>query len=351
MKKNTLNKRWLKILSIIEKTNQISIAKIIGELGEDIATKATINRDLNSLINLGYIDRQGKGRSVFYEISSRYKILKPIDIKEYFKIDVDRRNSKNNFDFNIFEILSNDILDKDNIQHLNELNDQYQRNIEKLTEAMIKKEFERLTIELSWKSSKIEGNTYSLLETEVLIKQNEEAIGHSKEETRMILNHKAVFNYIRSNLNNFKKITISKIEDIHSIIVQELGVNKGVRSISVGVVGTKYKPLDNQWQIKEALEKMCDLVNEKKNPFEKAIILIALISYIQPFEDGNKRTSRLIGNAILLSNEICPLSYRSVKEVEYKSAMILFYEQNNLSYFKELFIEQFEFAVNNYFQA
>ena len=73
-----------------------------------------------------------------------------------------------------------------------------------------------------------------------------------------------------------------------------------------------------------------------------------MIAYIQPFEDGNKRISRILGNALLLANDYCPLSYRSVDEVEYKKAIILFYEQNNASYFKQLFIEQFKQAVNNF---
>lgn len=74
-----------------------------------------------------------------------------------------------------------------------------------------------------------------------------------------------------------------------------------------------------------------------------------MIAYIQPFEDGNKRTSRILANALLLAFDYCPLSYRSVDEIEYKKAVILFYEQNNLAYFKKLFIEQFKQAVNKYF--
>ena len=74
-----------------------------------------------------------------------------------------------------------------------------------------------------------------------------------------------------------------------------------------------------------------------------------MISYIQPFEDGNKRTARILGNAILLANNTCPLSYRSVNEADYKKAMVLFYEQNSARFFKELFTEQFKFAVENYF--
>ncbi|MEK7166883.1 MAG: Fic family protein, partial [Patescibacteria group bacterium] len=91
------------------------------------------------------------------------------------------------------------------------------------------------------------------------------------------------------------------------------------------------------------------LANNLKDPFSKALILILLISYIQPFEDGNKRTSRLIGNAVFLANNICPLSYRSINEADYKKAIILFYEQNNVRFFKELFVNQFQFAVENYF--
>ena len=70
-----------------------------------------------------------------------------------------------------------------------------------------------------------------------------------------------------------------------------------------------------------------------------------MLSYIQPFEDGNKRTSRILANAILLSENYCPLSYRSVDDVEYKKAIVLFYEQNSAEYFKRIFIEQFRNAI------
>ena len=81
-----------------------------------------------------------------------------------------------------------------------------------------------------------------------------------------------------------------------------------------------------------------------------ALLAVVFISYIQPFEDGNKRTGRITGNGIRIDNGYCPLSYRSVRPVDYKKAMILFYVQNNLSAYKKLSIEQFAFAVNNYFR-
>jgi Fic family protein len=94
---------------------------------------------------------------------------------------------------------------------------------------------------------------------------------------------------------------------------------------------------------------MCSLVNDKKNVFEKAFLLLMLLSYIQPFEDGNKRTARIISNAMLMQHKHCPLSFRTVDSIDYKKAMLVFYEQNNISCFKEIFIEQFRFAVNTYF--
>jgi Fic family protein len=117
----------------------------------------------------------------------------------------------------------------------------------------------------------------------------------------------------------------------------------------VGISGTRYTPLDNEYQIREALQSTCDLINRKINVFEKALLALALISYIQPFMDGNKRTARMTCNALLISENHCPLSFRTVNSLDYKKALLLFYEQNNLWNFKSMFIQQFEFAVKTYF--
>lgn len=99
----------------------------------------------------------------------------------------------------------------------------------------------------------------------------------------------------------------------------------------------------------EAAEDMCTLVNGKSDPYEKALLTLMLIAYIQPFTDGNKRTSRLMANALLISRFLCPLSFRTVEANDYRAALLLFYEQNNLSAFKKMFLEQVEFAMKEYF--
>jgi len=166
----------------------------------------------------------------------------------------------------------------------------------------------------------------------------------------MILNHKKALEYILNKKSDFNKITLSKIENIHNLIVKDMKINKNIRKGLIGITGTKYRPLDNEFQIKEALEKMILIINKKEiHPLVKSLLAILMISYIQPFEDGNKRTARLLGNAILLANNYCPLSYRSIDENDYKKATLLFYEQNSIRFFKELFIQQFNFSLNNYF--
>lgn len=143
-------------------------------------------------------------------------------------------------------------------------------------------------------------------------------------------------------------LTISSIEYIHGIVAKEFGIDRNLRR-RIGVSGINYKPLDNESQIKETLNDLCELVNDLENVFEKALLLLILISYIQPFEAGNKRTVRITSNAILISNNYCPISFRTIDSLECKKAMLLFYGQNNMAAFKNIFINQHKFAAKTYF--
>jgi len=350
IKNKNLNKRQDAIVSFIEEKKTASTGEIVAHiqavLGE--VTRITIFRDLEKILQSGLIERKGAGRSAYYELSAQYLIVRKIDVEQYFSVEADKRVIRERFNFEIFDQLRSIFTDAER-QRLSELNGMYRKKIAVIPADALKKERERLNIDFSWKSSKIEGNTYSLLETEQLIKNQKRASGHSAEEATMILNHKKALEYIRENKNDFQSVSVRKIENIHALLIGGLGVTKGLRKTLVRITGTRYSPLDNEFQIREALEKTCELANEKKDTFEKAVVLMLLIAYIQPFVDGNKRTSRLCGNAILQALDSCPLSYRSMDEIEYKKATLLFYEQNNASYFKELFLKQFEFAVENYF--
>lgn len=344
-----LSKRQEMIFNYIKQSGSVCREQIQNAVSQmfDKSSKVTILRDLDVLINEGLIAKTGTTRAALYDVSVQNKLLDDVDIEAYFAND-DRKLANNRFNFDIMSHLSNLLTPKEK-QEYTVLNEQYLTNKAKMSPTILRKEFERLTIELAWKSSKIEGNTYTLLDTERLIKENVSASGKTKEETQMIINHKTALDFITENPSVYKELTVRKIEELHRLLVQDLGVSYGVRKTLVGIVGTDYKPLDNEFQITEALEQLVKLVNNTENPLEKALITVLMISYIQPFEDGNKRTSRILGNALLLANDYCPLSYRSVDEVEYKKGIILFYEQNNASYFKKLFLEQYKQAVIKYF--
>jgi Fic family protein len=347
-----LNPRQEKILELFLEYPELDIANIERSLNESIS-RVTLNRDLAYLLKLDLIIRSGEGKNTVYKLSPLYKLIQPIDIKQYFSAIPDKRFIEESFNFNIFKLIdkvSEKIFSSSELEHIEQLNNTYRSNLKQHSKTIIRKEFERLTIDLSWKSSQIEGNTYSLLDTETLFKVGIEAKGHSKEEAKMLLNHKHALEYILEKPAYFKKITPNKIIELHSMLTKGLYINPNFRNSLVGITGTNYKPLDNVFQISDSIKSLSETVNKIKEPFTKALICSALISYTQAFEDGNKRTSRITSNALLLAYNYCPLSYRSIDETEYKKAMILFYERNNLLYLKELFIEQFEFAVRNYFQ-
>ncbi|MDD4673088.1 MAG: Fic family protein [Bacteroidales bacterium] len=338
------------IIEFIKKHQEVSSKEVFEGISTTVSY-ATVKRVLSRLIDENLLAKKGQGKSTKYLISPTYELLYPVDINKYYEQEIDERDIKGNFNLRLIPTIlkKSSVFTAMELEKLSLLQEKFKENVSHLTETEYKKEFERLAIDLSWKSSQIEGNTYSLLETERLLKEKETASGKTKEEAVMLLNHKEAIDFIVENPAYLIPLSVSKIEDIHRILIKELGVEKNIRKRRVGISGTNYRPLDNEFQIAEALLNMCDLVNSKENVFEKALLLLVLISYIQPFVDGNKRTARIVSNAILMNHKHCPISFRTVDSVEYKKAMLLFYEQNNISVLKEIFIAQFAFAVNTYF--
>lgn len=344
------DKRETEILEYIKKYTECSSKEIYDGIKVSISY-ATVKRIITRLTNENLLISTGKGKGTKYLISLAYELLHPINIETYYKKEVDERKIKENFNFTLIQdtLRVTNVFTETELRKLETLQELYKNNISQLSKSEFNKELERLAIDLSWKTSQIEGNTYTLLETERLLKQKETASGKTKEEAIMLLNHKEALDFIIEQPKYLIPLTVAKIEDIHSLLIKELAIDKNIRKRRVGITGTNYRPLDNEYQIKEAITSMCDLVNKKKNIFEKALLTLVLISYIQPFADGNKRTARIVSNALLIYNKYCPISFRTVDSVDYKKAMLLFYEQNNISQFKEIFINQFDFAVNTYF--
>ncbi|MBR3386774.1 MAG: Fic family protein [Bacteroidales bacterium] len=312
---------------------------------------ATVKRSLASLVENGSILVSGQGRATRYSVSPQAHVTMELNIDTYFQKETDEREVQTSFNFDLInETLPKvELFTAEEKERLSALQAQFTRNLEGITPTEYRKEMERLGIDLSWKSSQIEGNTYSLLETERLLKDKQTASGKTKEEAVMLLNHKDALDFVLADPEYLREISVRRIEELHTLLVKDLDVDRGIRKRRVGVTGTNYRPLDNEFQIREALEDTCRLINSKENVFEKALLALVLLSYIQAFADGNKRTARITSNAILIASRYCPISFRSVDSVDYKKAMLIFYEQNNISAFKNIFIDQFAFAVDTYF--
>mgnify|MGYP003190508547 FL=1 len=312
---------------------------------------STMKRLLSAAVKEGNIEKAGRGPATKYKLTPQAHVTMPLDLATYFDKDIDEREIQESFNFDLIrDVLPKvEIFTKEELEVLNAAQMEFKKNTEGMTELEYRKEMERLGVDLSWKSSQIEGNTYSLLETERLLKDKQTASGKTKEEAIMLLNHKDALDFVLDVPDYLKELSVHRIENFHSILTKELEVDRNIRHRRVGITGTNYRPLDNEFQIREALEDTCTLVNGKDNVFEKALLTLVLLSYIQAFVDGNKRTARITSNAVLIANGYCPISFRTVDSIDYKKAMLMFYEQNNIAAFKKIFIEQFLFAVKTYF--
>jgi Fic family protein len=349
MSDKIFNIRQKAILSQMRLGEKYALSDIKNQL-IDIETPslATLRRDISELRELGFLKQSGELKSSRYELSTFGALNSPINAHEYCLIDVDKRSGNSNFNFSLFKEIEDDIFSQSDLDILDTATNTFLQKSKGASDLLVQKELERFVIELSWKSSKIEGNTYSLLDTERLIKNGLEASGHTKDEAVMILNHKKAFDYVKGHSNQFKQITLRQIEDIHRLLVEGLGVSHGLRKRQVGVTGSNYLPLAIPTQLKEAIEALCTAINGLKGPYAKAFIALIGISYIQPFEDGNKRTARLAANAILLAFNCAPLSYRNVDEVLYRESMLVFYEKNSVVSMRDIFIKQYLFACDQY---
>ncbi|MBF5058579.1 Fic family protein [Candidatus Neptunochlamydia vexilliferae] len=211
--------------------------------------------------------------------------------------------------------------------------------------------FDRLLVDLSWNSSRLEGNTYSLLETERLIAQGVEAGGKSSLETQMILNHKEAIEFLVDSVNEVKMNSIT-IRNLHAFLSDELLGNSEacgkVRAIPVGISGTVFHPLEIPQLIEEFLEEILLKAEEIKDPFEQAFFIMVQLPYLQPFEDVNKRVARLAANIPLIKGNLCPLSFIDVPEDLYVEGILGVYELNRIELLKDVFLWAYKRSTIRY---
>ncbi len=343
-----LHKRQEQIVHIIKETPRLSFQEIFRQLGQ-VGGERTIKRDLTELVKAGYLRTEGGGRSLVYEVPLASRLFIPIDAVAYASSEPDeRRGVLELYQSSIWNELPDSLFAKEAIDRLEAETVSYHARHQAASADIRQRELERFVIELSWKSSRIEGNTYTLLDTERLLKEGVPSSTNTKEETIMILNHKTAFDFVYNSPPQQETLTRAYVEEVHRLLMNGLLNDIGLRKFGVGITGSRYKPLDNQFLIEEALDDSIRTINKVTSVYDKALLALLSISYIQPFVDGNKRTARLVANALLLSYKAIPLSYRSVDEVMYRASLLTFYEQLSLVPVRDIFIDQYHFAAQQY---
>ncbi len=209
----------------------------------------------------------------------------------------------------------------------------------------------RLLIDLSWNSSRLEGNTYSLLETERLLELGEMAEGKDSLEAQMILNHKAAIEFMVESAEHLRFNSFT-ILNLHALLSDNLLRDQRacgyLRSKPIGIAKSVYQPLAIPHLISEYFQQILDTANAIINPFEQAFFMMVQLPYLQPFLDVNKRVSRLAANIPLIRENLCPLSFVDVLNHVYVSGLLGIYELNRIELLCEVFIWAYERSSSLY---
>lgn len=318
------------------------------DIRENVApgsSDATIWRVLRRLVNEGTLEVSGKGPATVYSLSGSFAV------RAHLRIPRNRRRPAGYRR----EFLDSYIPNK--TFRLGEDDRRLLRNAGKLdfspeaARIHTHRVIQRFLIDLSWASSRMEGNTYSLPETERLIRFDKEASGKEKKEAAMILNHKEAIQYVVENIN---EITIGRTDmcNIHALLSNNLLIDPSMsgrpRRMPVGISGSSYVPLEDQFEIQDEFDMLIHKAAGIDDPFEQAFFLLVHIPYLQAFEDVNERTSRVVSNVPLLKAGLLPMSFVFVGEGDYSDGLVGIYELNNHELLRKVYIDAYMASAENY---
>lgn len=211
--------------------------------------------------------------------------------------------------------------------------------------------FNRLLIDLSWASSQLEGNTYSRLDTARLIEWGQAAEGKGALETQMILNHKQAIEYLVLDPAH-AQLTPDTLIALHAFLSDGLMADPAavgrIRRRAVEISGSVYLPVALPQRLEELFGIVVQMAAEIQDPFEQAFFLMVHLPYLQPFEDVNKRVSRLAANIPFIRHNLCPLSFIDVPQRAYVDAMIGVYELNRIELLRDVFVWAYERSCQQY---
>jgi Fic family protein len=210
---------------------------------------------------------------------------------------------------------------------------------------------ERLLVDLSFESSRLEGNQYTMLDTKELLELGLAAEGKPPRDRQMILNHKAAIEFIVENATSLK-LTPETISNVHALLSENLVGERtnegGLRRKPVTIGTSVYTPLANGHLIREHLQILADKVESIPDPFEQSFFLLVHIPYLQPFIDVNKRTSRIVAQLSFIKAELCPLSFLGVLPLAYTEGLLGVYEYQRIELMRDVFVSAYERSCEQY---
>jgi fido (protein-threonine AMPylation protein) len=215
----------------------------------------------------------------------------------------------------------------------------------------LRKIMDRLLIDLSWNSSRLEGNTYSLLETQRLLELGESASGRKAEETQMLLNHKAAIELLaqQSDEVGFNRYTICSLHALLSDnLLPDPSAGGRLRDHAVSIGRSVFHPLEMPQLIEERFDEILAKAEAIQDAFEQSFFVMVHLPYLQPFEDVNKRVSRLAANLPMVRHNLSPLSFVDVPQSDYVNAILGVYELNQVEYLRDVFVWAYERSCARY---
>ncbi len=349
---------WDLLVEIIDRFPEgASLEEILLGLNPTVPRR-TLQRWLSALVKERRLEGLGKTRA------RKYKVL-PVPPQKVLKVEFSSISlSKEGLEIELN--VSQPIQARRPVSYEREFLEDYQPNITYYLPAALRKRlleigssedgkypagtyarqiFHRLLIDLSWNSSRLEGNTYSLLETERLLERGTAAEGKNAQETQMILNHKTAIEFL---IASAEQIGVNRytVLSLHTFLSDNLmndpAASGRLRSIPVAIAKSVYLPSAIPPVIDECFNLILFKANQIEDPFEQAFFLMVQLPYLQPFDDVNKRTSRLAANIPLIRNNLCPLSFIDVPEHVYINGLLGIYELNRIELMRDVFSWAYE---------
>ena len=340
------------------------VQDIARALGQKIAPR-TLQHRLKSLVAAGRLAPEGKGRATKYRVAeaaaaeARREAVLPLskvarEIQKYVRQPQEARKpvGYNRGFLDSYRPNESAYLSAAERKHLREVGTP--KVAVEAAGTFARQMLQRLLIDLSWNSSRLEGNTYSLLDTQRLIAFGQEAEGKEKIDAQMILNHKDAIEFLVGSAEDigFNRYTIL---NLHALLANNLLADPSaagrLRHIEVGIGGSVYQPLGVPQLIEECFDQILATAAAVEDPFEQAFFFMVQSPYLQPFDDVNKRVSRLGANIPLIRANLTPLTFMDVSRRIYNDAMLGIYELNRTELLREIFMWAYERSAARYATA